>query len=271
MLSGLSPCRPPLCFRYTSVLSGPPVSHYQPWVRVNRGRRCQICHPCAALGHMIPLPHLVLSPRRSAGYTQKRLTENLKVPYYVGEQFSKEFSGVNLKNLERTVEDDYISNLRNNCWKEKQQSTFARKTNCAYLFVYLTMNIDCCFCRCLSGEMIKDTFRFSWPLMYVFMNCCCCFPQRKACFTELAILETLICTRERRGLALQAAPSCPRSQLHYTVEAAFIIKSKFFWHFSHSWTQFVGTTCIISFHKVNFFSSSSCLQVSRINTKDYWL
>lgn len=62
---------------------------------------------------------------RSAGYTQKRLTENLKVPYYVGEQFSKEVSGVLLKNLERTVEDDYISNLRNNCWKEKQQSTCA--------------------------------------------------------------------------------------------------------------------------------------------------
>lgn len=62
------------------------------------------------------------SPRRTAGYTQKRLTENLKVPYYVGEHFSKEFSGVILRNLERTVEDDYISSLRNNCWKEKQQS-----------------------------------------------------------------------------------------------------------------------------------------------------
>lgn len=71
---------------------------------------------------MITLPHSGLLSRRSAGYSQKRLTENLKVPYYVGEQFSKEFTGVNLKNLERTVEDDYISNLRNNCWKEKQQS-----------------------------------------------------------------------------------------------------------------------------------------------------
>lgn len=70
---------------------------------------------------MLRLPHSLLSPRRSAGYTQKRLTENLKVPYYVGEQVSKELTGGNLKNLERTVEDDYISNLRNNCWKEKQQ------------------------------------------------------------------------------------------------------------------------------------------------------
>ncbi|XP_041829505.1 dnaJ homolog subfamily B member 12b [Melanotaenia boesemani] len=70
---------------------------------------------------MVNNPSYSLSFRPSAGYTQKRLTENLKVPYYVGEQFSKEFTGMNLKNLERSVEDDYISNLRNNCWKEKQQ------------------------------------------------------------------------------------------------------------------------------------------------------
>ncbi|XP_026171798.1 dnaJ homolog subfamily B member 12b [Mastacembelus armatus] len=70
---------------------------------------------------MVSSPPYSLSFRPSAGYTQKRLTENLKVPYYVGEQFPKEFTGVNLKNLEQTVENDYISNLRNNCWKEKQQ------------------------------------------------------------------------------------------------------------------------------------------------------
>ncbi|KAM4526770.1 dnaJ homolog subfamily B member 12b [Fundulus diaphanus] len=70
---------------------------------------------------MVNSPSYSLSFRPSAGYTQKRLTEKLKVPYYVGEQFFKEFTGVNLKNLERSVEDDYISNLRNNCWKEKQQ------------------------------------------------------------------------------------------------------------------------------------------------------
>ncbi|XP_028989471.1 dnaJ homolog subfamily B member 12b [Betta splendens] len=70
---------------------------------------------------MVNSPPYSLSFRPSAGYTQKRLTENLKVPYYVGEQFSKEFTGGNLRNVEQTVEDDYISNLRNNCWKEKQQ------------------------------------------------------------------------------------------------------------------------------------------------------
>lgn len=54
------------------------------------------------------------------------------------------------------------------------------------------------------------------------MRCLFDFPQRKACFTEPAILETMICTREHRGLAHQAAPSCPRSRRHYTVEAAFL-------------------------------------------------
>ncbi|TNN83779.1 DnaJ subfamily B member 12 [Liparis tanakae] len=70
---------------------------------------------------MVNSPTYSLSFRPSAGYSQRRLTMNLKVPYYVGEQFSSEFTGLNLKNLERTVEEDFVSNLRNNCWKEKQQ------------------------------------------------------------------------------------------------------------------------------------------------------
>lgn len=70
------------------------------------------------MGHS---PAYSLSYRPSAGYSQKRLTEKLKVPYFVGEQFSKDWNGANLQNLERSVEEDYISNLRNNCWKEKQQ------------------------------------------------------------------------------------------------------------------------------------------------------
>ncbi|KAM8851697.1 dnaJ homolog subfamily B member 12a [Synchiropus picturatus] len=62
-----------------------------------------------------------LSYRPSAGHVHKRHTTHLKVPFYVGERFHVEYTGNNLKNVERSVEDDYISNLRNNCWKEKQQ------------------------------------------------------------------------------------------------------------------------------------------------------
>lgn len=62
---------------------------------------------------------------RSAGHIHKRHTSHLNVPFYVGDRFNEEYSGNNLKNVERSVEEDYISNLRNNCWKEKQQSEFA--------------------------------------------------------------------------------------------------------------------------------------------------
>lgn len=114
------------------------------------------------------------------------------MPYYVGEHFSKEFTGVNLKNLERSVEDDYISNLRNNCWKEKQQS----------------MSV----CRRFARELCCRSHVRVTPL--------CGLLQRKVCCIELAISETLSCTKERRGLERRAAASCPRSWPCY-------IKSKF--------------------------------------------
>ncbi|XP_030011939.1 dnaJ homolog subfamily B member 12a [Sphaeramia orbicularis] len=70
---------------------------------------------------MVTQPPYSLSYRPSAGHIHKRHTANLKVSYYVGDRFNEEYSGNNLKNVERSVEEDYISNLRNNCWKEKQQ------------------------------------------------------------------------------------------------------------------------------------------------------
>lgn len=70
---------------------------------------------------IVSSPTYSLSLRPSIGHTHRRLTELLKVPYYVSAQFSEEYTGMNLRNVERNVEDDYISSLRNNCWKEKQQ------------------------------------------------------------------------------------------------------------------------------------------------------
>lgn len=61
-------------------------------------------------------------PARSVGHVHRRVTDNLNVVYYVADTFSKEYTGSSLKTVERNVEDDYIANLRNNCWKEKQQS-----------------------------------------------------------------------------------------------------------------------------------------------------
>ncbi|XP_020486621.2 dnaJ homolog subfamily B member 12a [Labrus bergylta] len=70
---------------------------------------------------MVTQPPYSLSYRASAGHIQKRHTSHLKVTFYVGDRFNEEYSGTNLKAVERNVEEDYISNLRNNCWKEKQQ------------------------------------------------------------------------------------------------------------------------------------------------------
>lgn len=75
---------------------------------------------------LCPCPTLMCSCpcTRSVGHTHRRVTEHLKVPYYVSESFAEEYTGANLKNVERSVEDDYIANLRNNCWREKQQSEY---------------------------------------------------------------------------------------------------------------------------------------------------
>ncbi|XP_046798824.1 dnaJ homolog subfamily B member 12 isoform X2 [Gallus gallus] len=70
---------------------------------------------------MVSSPPYSLSQRPSVGHVHRRVTEHLKVIYYVSENFAEEYTGTNLRNVERSVEDDYIANLRNNCWKEKQQ------------------------------------------------------------------------------------------------------------------------------------------------------
>ncbi|XP_063817538.1 dnaJ homolog subfamily B member 12 [Pseudophryne corroboree] len=70
---------------------------------------------------MVSNPPYSLSHRLSVGHIHKRVTEHLKVPYFVSESFAEEYTGVNLRNVERSVEEDFIANLRNNCWKEKQQ------------------------------------------------------------------------------------------------------------------------------------------------------
>lgn len=56
-------------------------------------------------------------------------TENLHVVYYVNKDFRNEYKGASLQKVEKSVEEDYVSNIRNNCWKERQQSKFGNKCN----------------------------------------------------------------------------------------------------------------------------------------------
>ncbi|XP_074550732.1 dnaJ homolog subfamily B member 14 [Halichoeres trimaculatus] len=72
---------------------------------------------------MVSPPPYSLYSRPSTGQTIKRQTENLHVDYYVTRDFKSEFKGSALQQIEKNVEEDYVSNVRNNCWKERQTKT----------------------------------------------------------------------------------------------------------------------------------------------------
>lgn len=54
-------------------------------------------------------------------YTDQRVTAKLHVSYYVKPDFLREYQG-SVRRLEHQVEEDYISVLRNGCYKERNHS-----------------------------------------------------------------------------------------------------------------------------------------------------
>ena len=64
-----------------------------------------------------------------SGQTIKMQTENLGVVYYVNKDFKNEYKGMLLQKVEKSVEEDYVTNIRNNCWKERQQSNHQCQRN----------------------------------------------------------------------------------------------------------------------------------------------
>ncbi|XP_023683448.1 dnaJ homolog subfamily B member 14-like [Paramormyrops kingsleyae] len=75
----------------------------------------------SVLSHlMVATPPYSLHPRASTGQTVRRQTENLRIDYYVSKDFSSEFKGGAVQEVERDVEEVYVANVRNNCWKERQ-------------------------------------------------------------------------------------------------------------------------------------------------------
>jgi len=58
------------------------------------------------------------SMQRDAKYTVERKTGNLAVPYYVKPEFSSEYKG-SMRRLEQQIEDEYVTSLRSNCYKER--------------------------------------------------------------------------------------------------------------------------------------------------------
>ncbi|KAI4890065.1 hypothetical protein NFI96_017201 [Prochilodus magdalenae] len=77
---------------------------------------------------MVSTPPYSLYSRPSTGQTVKRQTENLHVDYFVTRDFKSEYKGSALQKIEKSVEEDYVSNVRNNCWKERQTMTGGNAT-----------------------------------------------------------------------------------------------------------------------------------------------
>uniref|UniRef100_A0A0C9QLE8 Dnajb14_0 protein n=1 Tax=Fopius arisanus TaxID=64838 RepID=A0A0C9QLE8_9HYME len=65
----------------------------------------------------------VYSLHSNAKYSVQRTTQDHKVPYYVKENFHSEYQG-SLRRLEISVEDEYMINLRNACYREKSYSPY---------------------------------------------------------------------------------------------------------------------------------------------------
>jgi len=60
----------------------------------------------------------IYSLSRSQKYNVKRMTTELEVPYFVKETFANDYQG-NLKRLEAGIEEEYITNTRSDCFKQR--------------------------------------------------------------------------------------------------------------------------------------------------------
>ncbi|XP_049576663.1 dnaJ homolog subfamily B member 14 [Syngnathus scovelli] len=73
---------------------------------------------------MVSPPPYSLYSRPSTSQTVKRQTENLHVNYYVTRDFKSEYkTAAALQQIEKSVEEDYVTNVKNSCWKERQTKT----------------------------------------------------------------------------------------------------------------------------------------------------
>uniref|UniRef100_A0A1B6LIW9 J domain-containing protein n=1 Tax=Graphocephala atropunctata TaxID=36148 RepID=A0A1B6LIW9_9HEMI len=73
----------------------------------------------------------VYSLTASSKFPVMRNTMNLRVPYYVKETFHNEYQG-SLRRLEASVEEEYVTNLRHACYREKNYN-LGDKPHCTLL------------------------------------------------------------------------------------------------------------------------------------------
>lgn len=67
-------------------------------------------------------------------YTEERRTNELNVVYYVKTDFKKQYDKI-IGRIEQQVEEEYIENLRTQCFRERSQSN-CRK-NCLFIKISL--------------------------------------------------------------------------------------------------------------------------------------
>lgn len=137
MLSGLSPCRLPLCFRYTSVVS---VSHYQPWVTLTEADGARSVIP------------VLRSVTLASIFTQ---VSGLHAEEADGEPEGAVLcGGAVLQGVHRSESEEFGADGGGWLYFQPSQQLLEGETakyvcqeNKLGLFIYSTMNIDCCFCH----------------------------------------------------------------------------------------------------------------------------
>ncbi|KAG8242679.1 DnaJ (Hsp40), sub B, member 12 [Homalodisca vitripennis] len=96
-----------------------------------------------------PVYSLTASPK----FPVIRNTMNLRVPYYVKETFHNEYQG-SLRRLEASVEEEYVTNLRHACYREKNYiQTIATREQHLSALVDKAVRADLCRLGC-SGYVV---------------------------------------------------------------------------------------------------------------------
>lgn len=80
-----------------------------------------------------------------------RTTMHLRVPYYVKENFHLEYQG-SMRRLEASVEEEYMNNLRNSCYREKNYSELFSFLNIV-LITHKILSLQ--FLKCVLARLIK--------------------------------------------------------------------------------------------------------------------
>uniref|UniRef100_A0A8R1EJN4 DUF1977 domain-containing protein n=1 Tax=Caenorhabditis japonica TaxID=281687 RepID=A0A8R1EJN4_CAEJA len=68
------------------------------------------------------------SLHQTSKFSIKRMSAELRVPYFVRPDFETSYRG-RIRQVEQQVEDDYIQNLRMNCYKEQNLNRFEHYPN----------------------------------------------------------------------------------------------------------------------------------------------